>query len=49
MATALKLKFNIETIPARYKFNPYYDVKSRDERKAIEKNLRHKVKQVLSR
>jgi len=38
---------NADKIPKRYKFNPYFDLSGKTERKILERKLRHNINQAL--
>ena len=38
---------SVDVIPKRYKFNPYFDLSGKTERKILERKLRHSIRQLL--
>lgn len=48
MAASLTFRIKADNLPVRYKFNPYFDASRKPERKALQRVLRHRVKEVLN-
>lgn len=46
---AVGVGLRLKDIPRRYKFNPYFDLSGKAERKTFERKLRHAVKIFLKK